>query len=329
VLYHTIGALFPTLKGTTASIVDRKTKELYNAKRFDIYRGVTSLPTYREQPFPLSSQSCSLDKMADGRVAISFKLGERRWTLPLGNRAHFARQLSAMDKIIDGSALQVESRIGEAKCGSTHRPSGTGRDGGGQKNGTRVVATIVCWLPKRDNAFVLSGTLLVRTGPTSFLRARMMGRTSNERWSHEDHVRKWVAAHRRRLQRMSDDQKVERRVGIEPSLASARERICDRQFRRIDSFIHQKSTQVAELALRLRASEVVYDDNDGSWVSSFPWFKFWSTLEYKLSERGISLKTSDARKKEFETAKNLEQWLAMFAALEEINKEQSNGITGN
>ncbi|MGH7178635.1 MAG: hypothetical protein ACREJC_14755, partial [Tepidisphaeraceae bacterium] len=156
---------------------------------------------------------------------------------------------------------------------------------GGQKTFHRVIIKMVGWFPRRERGDA-DGTLFVRTVPDAFLVALD---TENERiwWLNADHVRRWTAEHRNRLQRWSEDQKSEQRPVA--SFQSRREAAVIKFRNRIKSFEQEAAAQLAAFARRRRMATVRYDDSERGYLERFDWSGFKTRLRQKLDEYGITL----------------------------------------
>jgi hypothetical protein len=129
-----------------------------------------------------------------------------------------------------------------------------------------------------------TGTLYVRTDSDSMIVA--LNAKDKKLWIiHADQIRRWSAEHRRRLNRWSDDQKVEERPNA--SFGKRRESAVNKYRLRMDTFIHQTAAKVANYAARRKFSTVQYDDSDQSFCERFPYFQLCDKISEKVSVKGI------------------------------------------
>jgi hypothetical protein len=146
---------------------------------------------------------------------------------------------------------------------------------------------LVAWLP-RTGAVAGARTLQLRTAKDHLWIAEVEGR---EPWIlNADHVRRWQTEHRRYLNRISDDTKYEKRwpKRMRANIKEARARRCDKNHRRLQSFMQQTVASLAGYAQRQKVGEVIYDDGEAGYMESFPWFQLRERLKTKLDEVGIA-----------------------------------------
>lgn len=299
-LYRDRKSEWPSLSSGTAVSIMHAVEGCYREARFDcVQRRERALPTYTyPTPLPVRASDWTITETA-GVYTVSVPLGRERFGLRLRGGHNFARQLAVCRQIVKGEAIGAEVSLYQVEGSSgDHRPRVEERDaGGGTRSMKKLLCKIVAWLPRKEHG-ALSGKLLVRTDPDSLLVYNVDG--SGERSVlriNGDHVRRWIAEHRRRLDRTSDDLKAERRSGVgevRPPVLDQRRRWSSKQNRRLDSFTHEVSAQVASFAARQRVATVVYDDRDKRFVDKFPWAELALKLKYKCDDRGIAFETIDA-----------------------------------
>ncbi len=152
----------------------------------------------------------------------------------------------------------------------------------------RVMAKLVAWFPRSPHAPRTAGQALLRTAQDSLWVATLGDRV----WRyHADQVRRWVVDHRKRLQRLAEDQKAEARGTARDRRAvnEARQRAVSKQHRRLDALLHQATAAFAAWADRQGVAVVLYDDTVRGYVESFPWYSLRERLQRKLDELGILL----------------------------------------
>jgi hypothetical protein len=219
-------------------------------------------------------------------------MGER-FTLRLRGGWQMKRQLGAFGQIVRGEAIPGELALYRVRAnGSDHRNGMQDRSpGGGQRQYWRIMAKLVAWLP-RQPAKERKGRMIVRTQDDCFCRVACPGR---EDWVlNADHVRRWVAQHRRYLQRMAEDLKFEKRwpAKVRQQMVESQERRCLKQRHRIETWCRQATATIANFADRQGVEQVEYDDSVCGYLPSFAWGTFWALLGFKLDGFGITLTAS-------------------------------------
>lgn len=277
----------------TGSVVSllQQVERRYRARRYQVvWQRRAAPPSYRyPMPYPIHNQRWRARRGPNGEALIEVPLAGRRWTLRLRGGAGFRRQLKAVHALIDEAAVQGELALYQRRGSrGDHRPTAD------VKQPKQLMAKLVMWLPKRERSKEQSGTLVVRTDPNSLLVYHMDG--EEPRYIHADQARRWVAEHRRKLQRTADDTKREKRVPKRQrhQITQKRATWAAKHRRRMDSLTHEVSAMIAGYAERRRAAAVVLDDDDRDYVESFPWHELRTKLAYKLEERGIEFRTAAA-----------------------------------
>lgn len=269
-LYPKLREAFPGIAPTTIVSLEQAAKGKYAAKRFDVlWLGKASTPNARyPQPLPLNAQSWSVELDGQGCPVVSASFGGRRWSLQLKTKG-MGRQLGMVRQIVDGLARQGEAAI--------------------YRSGDDTLCKLVGWFPKRERNETLEGTLLVRTDLDALLYAVNEGR--EQPWVlNGDRVRNWINGHRRRLMRWSEDQKAETRPAqpmAGKQIKQDRERSCEKYRRRLDTFLHETTAQLANFAKRQRVAEVKYNDSEQGYCPEFPYAALRERLATKLDALGI------------------------------------------
>jgi hypothetical protein len=250
-----------------------------------------ALATYRHGvPFPLDADAWSLERDEGGAYLFSCGLGGKKRTFVLAT-AKRGRLKGVLKQIVSGQAVQVEAALYERRATlGDHRAV---RETGEPIRRKRLYAKLVCWLPRSQSATECVQrdlTLFVRTDRDSFWVALREG--AEQPWIlNADHVRGWVKEHMRRLNRMAEDMKYEKRWPAQKRLqiAQYREELVQRHRRRVDTWIHQATAALVGYAARQRVKEVVYSENE-TYVNPFPWHKLRTVLEQKLDAVGIGFR---------------------------------------
>ena len=269
-LYPEARAHFPGLPSQTVASLENSVQRKYRAMRYRVvWTAAASLPTHRyPTPFPVPSQGWHATIESDQAI-IAVRIGDARYRLRLKRGPQFRRQMSAFRQIAEGDTVAGELAIYD-------------HDG--------VMVKIAAWLPRAEEKGPRTDVLTLRTGKDCLLVA--VNAEDEAIWRYNgDHLRRWAAEHRTRLQRWSEDQKYEQRPV--PAFASRRERAA-RKFRdRMNSATHEIAAQLAGYASRRHFARVRYDDSDHSYLGDgFPWHRLRSLITEKLDERGIVLEAS-------------------------------------
>ena len=106
-------------------------------------------------------------------------------------------------------------------------------------------------------------------------------------------MRRWVAEHRKRIQRWADDSKFENRPT--PTFSRRRTRAVEKYRHRMDSACHEIAAQLAGYAERRRFEVVEYNDSVQGFCVTFPWYKLKQLIAQKLDARGIRLELVSAK----------------------------------
>lgn len=283
---------FPVADSQSRQAVFRDVERKYRASRYRaIWLRSQAPPSYRYPvPFPVHDDAWKVSFGDDGEILVSLPLDGRRWVIRLRGGAEFRRQRGDVRRIVSGGARQGQAAVYSRRVQvSANRNGVDGRDPGGGRNGiSRVMFKFVIQVPKRSGGQDGS-TLHVRSDAGSFLVYRVDD--GDVKYLHADHLRRWIAGHRRKLDRMSDDLKHEKRwpKRVRRKAVESKDGWLRKHHHRLDSFTHEASAMLAGFAARNRVSRVSLDLSERSFVAEFPWHQFQERLAYKLDERRISL----------------------------------------
>lgn len=284
---------FPTLPSKAVATVLQSVQRLYRKARLKtIWHADERLPRYRFPfPYSLNNQSWTARFGAGGSPLIELRLPGGPFTLQLRGGPSFRRQTQALARIVSGAAVKGELAVyrQRANDGDNRGSVQDRKPGGGNRIHYRVMVKMTAWLPRAAEQAESSGAMEVRTAPTAFLTATADGALP---WVlNVDHVRRWVASHRRFLDRFAEDTKYEKRwpKRSRRQMADYRSAAVERHHRRISTFCHQAAAMLAEYAARRGVAEVAYNDDDRTYLTEFPWFRFRQILAMKLEERGVQL----------------------------------------
>lgn len=301
-VYPDVRRAVPSLPSGTASAIAQEQTLKYTAKRYDVvWTGAASLPSARfPQPYPIRKQEWKATYETAGKdggdmvPCVHVPLPGGRFVLQLKGGREFHRQLRAFAQFVDGTAERGSLSICRQRIGSAGgRKSLPGRDGGGQRIQTRVMVKMVGWFP-RQAPLDRKDTLFIRTTATSMLLALDTKQNKIREW-HGQHVKRWMAEHRKHLQQFSDDRKAEQRP--KASFQSRLEAQCHKHHNRIESAIKELAAQVAGVAKRMKFAVVQFDGSDTSYFGDgrFEWAAFRARLKTKLDEIGVTLEIAERK----------------------------------
>jgi hypothetical protein len=150
-------------------------------------------------------------------------------------------------------------------------------------------------LPNQERKKGAWGNFYISTDDNSFL----IGATSRSRIIRYDGACIWrrIKRHEARLMSLADELKYEvrnnRRRG--DRLARVREQACLESRNEINSFIEEKTTELANQAKRMNFERVVLDLSERSWSNgiNFPWYRVKQRLIEKLDAYGVPVEMKD------------------------------------
>ncbi len=276
-----------------ANAVLNSVQRKYEKSRFAVvWLRSASLPNFRyPMPFPVDTDGWSASWSDDGRKVplVSICLPGGRVTLQLRREASLGRQLAMFGQIAAGAAIACEAAVYRQLKGGSHRNGTAGREaGGGRKQQSDVMVKLVAWFPRPAQKEV-TGTMALRTHPDALWVAELEGHSS---WIlNADHVRRWAAEHRCKLQRTAEDTKADKRVPTaqRKRVSELRQTWSRKYDGRMKTFCHTAAKQLAEYAERQKVAEVIYDNSIRSYLPDFCWARLEGCLKQKLDERGILL----------------------------------------
>lgn len=294
-LYPEARKIEPDMDSQSASSLLQAVEKKYRKKRYAIvWTASESLPNHRYPvPYPCHNTSWKVSKDDGGNRILSVRLAGRRWALRLRGGQRHRRMLGAVDKLISGQCVPGELSLYRRTANGNHRT------GDGPK--TEVMAKMVMWMPKTEEQVEANRTLHVRTAGESLWTYHVDDQPP--RYLHADQVKSWIAAHLRKLERISDDTKHEKRKPKHAmrGINQQRQQWCQKHARRMDSFTHEATAMLANFAARQRCDTVLYDDGDKSFAELFPWHELKEKLAYKLDGMGIAFVLSVDQNKEAST----------------------------
>lgn len=279
-------------KGSTqsANCVLRMAEKQYNTHRWNVlWCGNESLLAFRSDriPFPLDQDQWSITLEDGGAMKATLSLPgdnkeSKEVTLKGGNG--FRRQQALLKKVISGEAVKCEAAI-YVKKEIINVASA--------KKHSSMMAKFVIWLPRLIRPVHNDRVLLVKTTPNSFIEAKGSWQDATEdAWViNGDDIRQRIIGYNIRLYRSSQDTKHEKRwpQKVLARMVDDRRPMIIKHHNRINSWIHESTTALANYAQRQHVSLLDLDTVERSYIDEFQWFKWIETLKYKLDERGIQL----------------------------------------
>lgn len=272
---------------TSAVAIMKAVREKYVQERLQVvwFRGRRT-PEFRyPQAWPVAGAGWHEASLESGKPVVRVALPGGRTELQLRGGAEFGRQMGLFRQVVEGSLPRIQLAIrGQAVVGNCGRK--TIEHGAAQ---SRVMIKMVAELPVKQAQG--DKTLTLAVDPQAFWVAEVDGRRA---WTlNNDHIKRamdWIGVHEARRQRLAQDAKAERRMG-EKKKAWLRslERACDKQRRRMASWLHESAAHLTSFAVRNRVGLVVYDDSRTDYMPGFPWADLRSKLADKLQAAGIVL----------------------------------------
>lgn len=269
-LYPQARQLWPELASASVVALLNLVQSKYREARFAVvWRMNEALPRFKDpQPLQIPAAAWSASYLSETERVRVFSANIRgtRYELRLRGGPHFRRQLREFDLFVDGTALQCEAAI--------------------YQRGDVIFAKLVGWFP-RQQASNTEKEIVIATSEESLL---VGARNENELWRYNaDHAKRWVSEHSRRLLRLHEDSKIERRTGEIGDPEQHRQRLVFKHRNRMDSLCHQASAAAVKHASRMRATKLILDLRSKSYIESFPWFKLSALIEQKAHAAGMTV----------------------------------------
>lgn len=248
------------------------------------------------QPYVLDANQWKLippgesDDRKQWRASIAMSGGRLIANLRRGNKSNRwgDKWTEAIEALATGNAIQAEAAILRRKVVSDdHRVAGNSSENG-VKSRFDYILKLVLFVPReeRRDKKLKEKTLYVSTQPDCLLT--ILDEDRERLWSaNYDHVRRWIVGYARRLQRLSEDAKADRRGRRGNMLAQERERMRIKHQNRMRDVIHQLSHQVVDYAQRRRASKIEFNDTEHGYIVEFPWFALRQAIESKAKDQMI------------------------------------------
>jgi hypothetical protein len=290
-LYPEARLRFPRLASQTVASIENHVQASYRMARYElIWTCSVSLPVHRfPLPLPVHNQSWEAATIAD-RPVVRVRLGERWWSLRLKGGPRFKTQTEAYRQIVSGEAVRGELALYRirAKDGKL-----AARPNGDQKVKYTVIAKMVAWFPRSEpgRAHLATDSLKVVTATDALLVA--LNARDERVWRyHGDHLRRWVAEHRRMLGRLADDQKAEQRPA--PAFADRRSAAAVKYRNRMSSAIREIAAQLVGYAARRGFGVLEYDDSVTGFFPEFPYAALRGQILNKCEAAGLQFDYANA-----------------------------------
>ncbi len=278
---------FAGAKGSAQAIL-RGVWEEYREDRIDVvWRLRRSHRTYKiPQNWPVTGQMWREARLDDnGRPVVRFALPGGMAELTLRGGPEFGRQIALFRQVVKGELPRLELTIRwQRSSESCHRPVCylAGVPG-------RVMVKMVARVPVKKRTG--DRTLVLLTDPQAFWVAELDGRRA---WVlNADHVRRGVGRHEehlRRLQRMSEDAKAERRLHSNRAAQQQvrLESLCYKDHNRLSSWTHETAAHLIGFCVRQGVGEIFYLDRDRGFIPRFEWRGLHDKLADKAKAQGIA-----------------------------------------
>ena len=107
---------------------------------------------------------------------------------------------------------------------------------------------------------------------------------------HAEHLPRWAAEHRKRLDHWADDSKFEQRPV--PSFSKRRELAARKYRNRMSSACHEAAAQLVGYAKRRRFAAIELREDTHEFCESLPWFRLRQLIGEKANFNGIDFSAS-------------------------------------
>jgi hypothetical protein len=286
-LYPEARTRFPSLAPQTVVSIENGVQAAYRKARYEVlWTCSTSLPAFRyPRPLPVHNQSWE-PTLAGERPVVRVRLGGRWWQLRLKGGPRFHPQIEAYRQMVSGEAIRGELSLYRVRA---HDGKLADRPNSDQKVKFTVMCRMVVWLPRAARPQKSDEILKVTTADDMLLIAR------NSRdecvWKyHGDHLRRWAAEHRKFLQSVADDRKVQQQAAV----ADRRTAAAWKYRNRTRSAIREIVAQLISYSVRQEYGALAYDDGATGFCPEFPYAALRDQLRNKCSEAGLRFEQSPA-----------------------------------
>jgi hypothetical protein len=192
--------------------------------------------------------------------------------------------------MVTGEAVRGELALYRIRA---HDGKLAGRPNGDQKVKYTVMCKMVAWFPRgeKGSPHPATNSLKVVTATDALLVA--LNARDERVWRyHGDHLRRWIAEHRRVLGRLADDQKAKQRSG--PPFADRRSAAVVKYRNRISSAIREIAAQVVGYGARRGFGMLEYDDSVNDFSPEFPYAALRVQISRKCEAAGLKFDYANA-----------------------------------
>jgi hypothetical protein len=289
-LYPEVRASFPALAPQTVVTLENATQAAYRKARFQvIWTCSASLPVYRYPvPLPVHNQSWEATIVQE-RPVVRVRLGNQWWDLRLKGGPRFRRQTAAYRQMVSGEVVRGELALYRVRA---QQGKISDRPNRSQTSKFAIMCKMVGWFARRypdsSHAHEKPQTVLpVRTAEDMLLTA--VNANDERVWRyHGEHLRRWAAEHRKLLQGLADDQKVEQRP-LAP-FADRRTAAASKYRNRMGSAVREIAAQLVAYAVRRNFSAIEYDDSVTGFCPQLPYWTLRTKIQTKCEEMGLGFR---------------------------------------
>lgn len=257
---------FPKMDSVVVAAVVRAVQSKYNRERWGvIWQRNTALPVFNSpQPLPIPARNWRAE-MTESGVVVDLPVSGVRYRLALRGGRDYARQTAAVQKVCDGTLKGCQMDL--------------------LMKGDSVMVKIALYMEKQSAAVDPEKVLFVSSDPQSILVAH--GKET-ELWRFNgDHVPRWIAEHKKRLQRLSDDNKFEHRTEQNSHLSEAREKLVEKHAARMDTLLHTIARSTVNYSARRGYGKIHLTITDAHFPHGFPLYKLAHLIAEKSAQVGI------------------------------------------
>jgi hypothetical protein len=282
-LYPEARERFPNLAPQTVVSIENGVQAAYRKVRYEVlWTCSASLPAFRyPRPLPVHNQSWE-PTLAGERPVVRVRLGGRWWRLRLKGGPRFHPQIQAYQQMVSGEAIRGELSMYRVRA---HDGKISDRPNDDQRVKFTVMCRMVAWLPRVDRPQPRTSDEILRVSTADDLF--LLARNSKDEcvWKyHGDHLRRWAAEHRKFLQSVADDAKVEQSA---PAFADRRTAAAWKYRNRTRSAIREIAAQLISYAARRGYAAVAYDDRATGFCPEFPAAALRDQIRNKCVELGL------------------------------------------
>jgi hypothetical protein len=274
--YHALRAWAPEYTTVSLCALMNWVRKTYLKRRFDLWIGKASLPTFRTVPWMVRKSGWTPDPIG-GSVTITCYQGRR--TLDLSASADFAPQRRLLTYAASGEYLRGDAMLCE--------------------QGKRIMFRAAVWVPVQARGGA-TGTLTVSSDPKALVTFKIGDRRALKPL-HMSHLRRSIAAHDEWRQGAAEDTKHEKRwpSHVRRDMLAALDRRCGRENNRLRTGCQQIAAMIVGYAVRQNLAEIACDFADRGYVPHFPWSQLRASIASAAELRGIRVR--DSRKRDVTT----------------------------